>query len=166
MRTPAKNCIVVSCAVLLGAGLVAQWRLRAVEVSGSKATRVVTISGERLQTLFEGLSPAARYEWKKISAQTTRGRVNCKTKAQTSRLERILVALGVETVAYAQYCFCPTEPCAGEYECYDSTECDPCYGIVENPDFQCGPENQGEDEDGTGCIQCLCGLCDRPLCRD
>ena len=166
MGTLARNCVVLFCVILLGAGLVAQWRQRAIRASGRTETRIVALSGERLKTPFDGLLPTARYEWKKISAQAAHGRASCQTQARMSRLERILVAVGIETVAYAEFCSCPTEACAGEFECFDFTICDPCFGSVDNPDFQCGPDNQGENEDGTGCIDCLCALCNRPLCRD
>ena len=164
MKNPFGIWSVLSCAVMLGAGLMALRSPLAPKSSGSVATRIVAISGEDLTTLFDGLAPVARYKWNRVSKETPHNTGSCGGPARASVLERFLIAVGVETVAYAQCTGCPRTNCGGQYECYDFTQCDPCYGSVVNPDFECGPPKQGEMEDGAGCIFCLCALCNRPLC--
>jgi hypothetical protein len=124
--------------------------------------RVVALSGERLVTPFDGLSPDSRYEWKKVSARTTPGK--CQGQTQSSKLERLLISLGLETVAYAQCTSCPAGGCMGQNYCYDYLICDPCYGTVDWPDSECGSINTGYKLDGSGCLSCCGALCNSPLC--
>ncbi len=165
MRIISQRWLILAFLVVLGlGGVIFSPRPHTIKASGSDGTRVVTPRGEILKTPFDGLPATARYEWKKVSKATER-RPACGRQGALSRPDRILVATGVESIAYAQpWCGCEYTYCAGQYECYDFTECDPCYGTVVNPDFECGPLNQGDQQDGTGCIDCPCGLCNRPLC--
>jgi hypothetical protein len=112
MRNAFRVTVVLLCIVVLSAGFVVLRGRHVKIVSGSRDMRVVALSGERLVTPFDGLSPDSRYEWKKVSARTTPGK--CQGQTQSSKLERLLISLGLETVAYAQCTSCPAGGCMGQ----------------------------------------------------